>query len=52
MADEAPDPQNIIWENIYTGGFKKKLRRFISFLVFLLLLLGCIFIFLILLKHM
>lgn len=41
MADVAPDPQIIIWENIYTGGFKKKLRRFISLLVFLVLIFGC-----------
>lgn len=47
MANEAPDPQNIVWENIYTGGFKKKVRKLFSFLVFLLLLIGCKFILLI-----
>ena len=40
LADEAPDPSNIIWENIYTNDASKTIRRAISIFITLSLLVG------------
>ncbi len=40
MASQAPDPDNILWENIYTGKLDRFIRRFLSVGVTILLLVG------------
>lgn len=40
LANQSPDPDNILWENIYTGGFDRFIRRFLSVGVTIILLVG------------
>ncbi len=38
LADQAPSPDNIIWENIYINPVSKYLRRALSILITIILL--------------